>query len=384
MKRHHRSGFSIIETGMAIALVGIVTVSAITYLRSANRTAQIQMEIDYKATFEEGMKSSFESILDTFEPICSSITSDAQSKWGWGSSQCDATSPFPTYLAPEKIRYRIEFSSLSAQNKKALENDIVGAYSPYCTLDSVTNTQIDLRCPNLNNLTYDLGGGAVASAHTVATDIDPTAVPVTTITIMRREGDGTYSPQTHNISFLDVYEKRRQFSIEKMSAIQSVLKTYYNNQLSLEVANSPTTGLNSIDDEFVPWQWKSFGDNTSSVLGSICDTAGGNTCSNLNTDNIWRNSLSGDGLYMRRIVVNLLSGDFRLTTDGFGNQMTFYPFMSQCANNDITTCAVTAPPVPQKDYFNIMRPPYVSALYIDTFKDKTVVAPAYGRVYISY
>ena len=384
MIRNYRSGFSIIEVALSLMIISIVTIGVLKQLQSTNRAALIQKELDYKATVDNGMKISFEQILDSFEPICSNIASDASTKWGWGHNSCNNTSPFSTFVAPNILRYNIQFSSLSAQDRASLENAIVGAFAPYCTLKAKDNSKLDLQCVNLSAMQYDLGAGAVASAHTVGSDIDPSAVPVATITLQRHEGDGTVSSQNSDINFLDVYEKRRNFSLEKFNAIRNVMKTYYNTQLSLEVANAPSTGLNSTDDEFVPWQWKMFGDSTSSVLGSVCDLAGGNTCSNLNTNNIWRNSLSGIGLYMRRVTTNLFNGDVRLTIDGFGNQITLYPLMSQCGNNDISTCGTTAPAIPQKDYFNIMRPPYMSALYINTYKDKSVVAPPYGRAYVSY
>jgi len=379
-----RNGMTMIETGLSLAILSVVILTTFNYLRSTKRDVLIQREIDFRAVFGDGIKKSFEEILDAYEPICSSITSDAQTKWGWGHSQCDGTSPFPTYLASEQIRYNLELSSLSASEKLRLEDAIVGAFSPYCSLSSVGANNIDLRCPTMTNLVYDLGSGSVAAAHTLGQDIDPSIIPKATMTISRKEGDGSITTVDTNIPLLDLYQKRRQFSLEKFNLIRNIAKTYYNNQLSLEVANAPSTGLNSIDDEFVWWGWKMFGDNTSDVLGSICNTGGTDICSNLNTNNIWRSSLSGNGLYMRRLSQNMLNGDTRMSVDGFGNQVVFYPMMSQCANNDISTCSTTAPPVPQKGYYNIMRPPYVSVLYIDSFKDKTVVAPSYGRAYISY
>jgi len=382
--RSMRSGMTIIETAFSLMILIVVTGYAIKGLKSSNRGVQIQTEMDYKRTLESGMKSNLEQIIDIFEPICTNVNSDALSQWGWAHANCDLTSPFPTYLATEKLRYTIDFSSLSAQNSQSLQDFILSSLQPYCSLDSVTNSNMDLLCPNLSNLTYDLGLGSVASAHTLGSDINPLIVPVATVTLSRREGDGTINPQTYTYSFQSIFEKRRQITVEKFNTVRNVLKTYYNNQLSIEVANAPSTGLNSIDDEFVPWAWKAFGDNTSDVLGSICDTAGGNTCSNLDTDNIWRTNLSGDGLYIRRLSTNLFSGDLRMATDGFGNQVTFYPMMSQCSNSDVTTCTTTAPPVPQQNYYNIARPPYVSLLYIDTFKNVSSSAPSYGRTYISY
>jgi len=383
-RRSFRNGLSIFEVALSIVIVSVVSIGIIKQIKSATRTNQIQVEMDYKIMLENAMKMSFEQIIDMYEPVCSKITSDAQTKWGWGHNQCSGTSPFPIYVNPEKIRYNINLNSLSASNKQSLINNIESAYSPYCSVQSTTNTQINMLCPNLSGIVYNLGSGNVASAHTAGQDINPFNVPTATISVQRREGTGLFSTQTYKVSFMDVYEKRRNFSLEKFNVLRSSMKSFYDNQLAVEVANAPSTGLNSTDDEFIPWQWKMFGDKTSQVIGSVCNTAGGTTCSNLNTNNIWRSTVSGAGLYSRRLYNNLLSGDSRMAVDGFGNQIYIYPMMSQCANSDMSACNTVAPAVPQKNYFNILRPPYMSAIYISTYKNKTTVAPPYGRAYVSY
>lgn len=384
MKKQTRNGFTMVELTLVIMIFSVIAIAIAKQMQSTNRTAQIQKELDYRATVDTGMKKVFEQIIDSFEPICSNINSDTQTLWGWGHAQCSGTSPFPQYVAPEHLRYTINLTSLSATNRQSLINNIVAAFSPYCVLDTTNNTQVNLLCADMSNLTYDLGAGNVAAAHTVGIDIDPFNAPTATLSLRRREGDGTVSTQTNNISFLDVYQKRRSFSLEKFNVLRDTMKTFYNNQLTVEVANAPSTGLNSVNDEFVPWQWKIFGDDTAQVLGSVCNLGGGTTCANLNSDNIWRSSLSGIGLFMRRVSSNLLNGDTRMAVDGFGNQLILYPMLSQCANNDISTCGTVAPAIPQNDYFNVMRPPYMSVVYINTYKNKTVNAPAYGRKYIAY
>jgi hypothetical protein len=186
------------------------------------------------------------------------------------------------------------------------------------------------------------------------------------------------------MSYLSTFEKRRRISLEKFFSIRNTMRKYYGNRLATEVANAPDKGLNSIDDEFAPWFWMAFGDSKSDVLSAICDTGGGSKCDNLDTNNIWRSSVSGDALFMRRTIVNMMNGDYSLVVDGFGNKVNLFPLMSQCSNDDIDTCTTTAPAVAQEEYYNIMRPPYTSALYIDVFSDKTETAPDYGRIYISY
>jgi len=383
-RKMHRSGITIIETALSIAILGVLLGTAVTGTISTKRTMQLQKERDFFRTFENGTKTVMTQIVDSFSPVCSNITSDGQSSWGWSHASCSATSVFPTFLSNDKMRYTIDFGSLTAAEGNNLANSILNAFSPYCQLDSRTATEIDLLCPTIRDIKYDLGSGDIATAHAVGADIDPLVPPIVKLTVSRKDNDGAVRNQTFNFSFIDVYDVLRIKSIDKINHIKNILKTFQNTVMTVEVLNAPDKGLNSIDDEFVPWFWESFGDDPLQAVGAVCDKAGATKCGNLETDNIWRSTLSSAGLYPRKLSSNLLSGDMSFFVDGFGNQITYYPFMSQCTNNDISTCTVAAPVVAQDNYFNIMRPPYVSALYIDTYKDKTIDAPSYGRSYISF
>ena len=142
-----------------------------------------------------------------------------------------------------------------------------------------------------------------------------------------------------------------------------------------------------MDDEFVPWFWEVFGDNASpaTISSTVCVQAA-NSCGNLTTNNIWRSGISGNGLYLRRIVTNLMAGDIRYGVDGFNNQLKFYPFSKQCAGADYKTCAVTAPALPANNYITLTAnpPPFVSVFYVDGYGVKANTYPPYTRMYFSY
>ena len=342
-------------------------------------------EYDFYRTFESGLKHSFEQIIDTFEPVCSNITSDAQDKWGWGHSNCKNTSPLPIYANTSIIKYKLDLNNLTSAKANSLVNFIVQSFAPYCSLNKKTSSSLELFCPYTRNLQYDLGGGLVASAHTTGSDIDPNIVPSFTLTYRRLTSYGSgYEDQKFNGNFANVYAKRRNFTLEKFNTVRATLKKFYQQKLALEIENPPDTGLSSTSDEFVPWFWESFGDKKTDVWSKTCDLKGGDTCTNLDTSDIWRKNLNAGGLFWRRLKANLLSGETKYAIDGFGNEVRIYPILKQCTNNDITTCSVTSPPVPKIDYFNEYTPPYTTALFINTCKDKSVSALDYCRMYISY
>jgi len=379
-----RKGFTLIETALSLVIFSTMMIYVVNSIQNTNRELQVQKELEFYRVFERGTKNSFEQIIDAFSGICNNVSSDSQATWGWGHDQCSNTLLFPTFVSNDKIKYDLDLSSLSSSESTNLVNAIMHSFSPYCSLDKQTSTTLEMICPSVRGVDYDLGSGTIANPQTAGSDVDPLLPPDVMLTTAKNDQDGVERQHSYNFSFLDVYEKRRMISLQKFSKYKTMLKTFHNMKLSLEVANSPSTGLNSIDDEFVPWMWTVFGDDSSSVLGSLCDTSGGTSCTNLDTDDIWRSNLSGIALYSRRIIDNLNNGDLSITTDGFGNMLSFYPFMSQCSDADISSCSTTAPPLPQEDYYNQMRPPYASVLYIETYKNKTTSAPEYGRTYISY
>lgn len=404
----NKKGMTVIEVALAILIMGIVIGYAIKAMVTTNENLRMNKERHFAYTFDKAMKTSAALIMDAYEPVCSTISGDAVANWGWGHSSCNKTSPFPAYnsTGTEKIVYNLQLSNLSATASAALVSNIAQAYAPYCAVSSQTTTKLELRCANLRGLTYDIGGGPISAVQgtvdatgtmTANGDINPTLSPSYTITYNRvRENGNVTETSTYNGALSDFWVKRRNYSLEKLNKVSNYFKAFNYAVLTRELENTAPTGLNSTDDEFVPWFWEAFGDYvspTASAGNNNCTDVGG-TCTNLNTNNIWRSGNPSAALIWRRTVASLGQNDSSITIDGFGNEQRIIPIMSQCTAaagpNQLTTCTTTAPyngapAVPADSYFSgVSKPPYTSVIFSSTCANNAVAAPAYCRYLIAY
>jgi len=386
-----RKALSMLEMIFTIILIGIVYIAILKVSSTYSAEREVYSELNLYQNIDAAVKESFVNIIDTFEPVCSNIPSIASTRWGWGHNSCSTTSPLPVYSnagGNRQIDYKIQFSSLSATAATSLENKIVGSYLGVCILNTRNNTQLLLDCPRILNVTYSTGGAFAATIHTLGTPLDPVNAPTIKITYDRISPIGTIAagtpPPEYDFSLTDIYSLRTGYSLTKMNTLKSSLQRFYNAELGREFNNFPAAGLHSMDDEFVPWFWKVFGDD-SALISSLCVVAGG-TCANLNSDNIWRSTFGAKGL-MKNVYDNLLASDSKYSVDGFGNQLNLYPFVSQCtgAGADFTTCTTTVPPLPQDNYISgTVRPPYSSVLYVQGYGARGVTTPQHTKMYLSY
>lgn len=387
-----RSGFAMLELVIGIALLGLLIASSVIGISSLNESARSQKEMNFYRDFDDGLKVSFELITDTFEPYCSSITTTTQSSWGWGHASCNTTSPLPVFSAAgtgDQIVFSIRWATLTAQQQTTLENSIVESFAPYCVEVSKGASNLVLRCGDLTGLQYNLGAGAVASAHTVGTDINPMTPPSYTISYRQVNArSGQANIVTHNGTFANLWQKRQNYSMEKLNTFSRGMKAFYNSKLITESQNTAPTGLNSVDDEFVPWQWESLGGTPASVSSTNCAVSGG-VCTNLTSPAIWQTTTPHRATIMRNTIANIFPGNAALSVDGFGNMLRLLPIASQCSNADLGICTDTAlpgaPSTPADNYYSgSLKPPYTSVLFIDACKNTSVTRPNYCRNFIAY
>ncbi|MBD3822927.1 MAG: hypothetical protein IE916_00260 [Epsilonproteobacteria bacterium] len=386
-----RKGFSLLELGISLILIALLYIGVIRGMNSAKESRQAEAEfVDYDE-MERGVKQSFVAILDAFEPICSDIPADTTLSWGWQHNDCKMTSPYPVYSDAgndRKITYSIQFNSLTAAEQGQLENTIIENYNGVCSRITKTATALELRCPKILDVLYSTGGAYTRTgAHVANTDIDPRLPPSVRINYDRRSTTGTFSAvSNYEFTMNNVFDYRRRFSHTKINRIKDTLKSFHETKLLTEFNAPPPGALHSMDDEFVPWFWEAFGDDAAQVTAANCAIAGG-SCTNLNTDNIWRTTdINRRALYWRRMVQNLFMGDTSVTVDGFGNGLFFVPFMSQCINNNIDSCVIVAPTLPQDNFITAgnVRPPHTSVIYSSNFNLKDTAAPTDGRTYFTY
>jgi len=380
-----RPAFTLVEIALVLTIMGVVFVALIQVIQSAKEDTRTMAELTYYESFNTGAEQSFVSIVDAFEPICSVMT-DATNRWGWGHASCSTTSPVPTFVATGLIKYNIQWTSLTAPARITLRTGILDSFRGACTLSAVGAADITLLCPNLTNLTNTV-------PHTLSTPVDPVNPPSFSLSYRRISEIGLANTvENYNFSLNDVYSYRRRYSMKKMNTVARALKRYYDAQILSEIENAPVNpfggGLHSMDDEFIPWHWKAFGDNVATVMTTRCvrNANAVGICGNIVGNNGFRTGLSGRGLFMNRVITNLLGGQRQFALDGLGNQVNLYPVMSQCAANDISTCATAVPTTPRNDYVTSggTPPPHSSMLWVEGQNMINVSVPAYARTFISY
>jgi len=394
----NRKAFTMVEMTLVMIVIGILGLGLLKGLKTFKANQEVREQISSLRTMETGMKSSFIDILDAYEPAITASVADGSSNWGWAVN-FRRTSPLPVANIIGGIGYldyRVEVGGISAPLRTNLISKIASNFRGACfpKTAGVPAGTVRLMCPRLKSLVYDVGT-AIGSpvGHSLGTSLNSLNIPVVHIgydkvNILKRLSRKTLS--VYDFSMSEVYQARRNLSVRKIATIRGAMEVFVNATLTRELANPRNSdgsgGLNSMDDQFVPWGWKMFGNSTLQVRTSICNKASGNTtpCSNLSTNNIWRSGASAKGLYIRRVVNNFLSGDSGFFVDGFNNPIFIYPFANSCAGSDYFACGIIPPPVPTDNYLNIGRPPFVSVIYTPDFSSKNTIAEDFGRVLVGY
>jgi len=384
-----KKAFTIIEVMMVLVITGVTMLGFIKVVQNYKEDRGYAEERAFNTIISNGINTSFLDIIEAFQGSASSFI-DSSANWGW--SLLKDTSAFPIYSTSNglpTLLFRLDEGLLSASKLAELQGKIASNFNGACTRvsDPQMNGNVALMCPKLRNLIYDVGGTSLTTPQNVGAVINPSLIPIVKVSFLRDYPTNRKAPtvETYTFNMSDVYLNRRNYSMRRITTIKTAMENFHNRAITKEIANSSTGGgLNSMDDIFVPWMWKIFGDNATKI-DTLCNKTG-TSCSNLNTNEIWRNSVSNKGLLTRRVFTNLLGGDSSYAIDGFNNPIFILPFMSDCptGTNDLTACPINVPSVPSDNYLTIGNPPFITAIYTPSFRDKTIDAPDYGRVYLSY
>lgn len=371
MKRGLEKGFTLIELALGLAVLSIVTLATVRFIFSVKRdTAQAQER--YKVlTLQRAIKNSFNEIVSMVENRCYP-ENDGYSplSWGYRHPSCQNTSPLPYLSGQGVLRYDVNL------NDPSLLNRIVSNFSGVCVLQRTDNqTFIELFCPDLISLTYD----GVRRFHTPNTPFPTDRSPSVEVQVRRQ---GFSNPISYAFSLDDLFQERRSYSLKKFQDLMERLRSESQYLSNAEFNNPPPSGLPSGDDVLVPYFWKVFSDDYARAKNTSCNTGGGNTC--LNYDNtVWRRGTLSQTVAIRRVIQNLMNGEVKYYTDGFGNAVSLIPFISQCGN-DLQTCQASAPPVPSKYYLPNPTPPFVSVLYNEFARDKNASTNLWNRYYVTH
>jgi len=397
-KQSKRSAFTLVETVFAITLFTIASLGIMRMIESQKMDKGQQDKYLYFNKFDYGVNKTFLDILNAIEEASPAYVVESDTVWGMRGDEFKNTSVLPRLTGGgtsndfKTLYYDIDKANLSSRNYKTLVNNILSNFSGICSLKTQrTDGDLELNCGgNIRSLKYEVNGNTYLDSNTwiKGKNINPKHVPKVTL-IYRDVHIISHAVNTVNYDFsLDkVYALRQEISASKFNTIRNALIAFSNAKMTKETLNSPPYGLNSTDDTFVPYFWEAFS-SPSLPLDLKCSLAGGTTCSNLST--YWQ-SMGGSAnsaLAIMRVVKNLLSNDKSLLVDGFNNEIFIYPLLKSCALNNIASCTISSPPLPQNEYFKLgtmtTTAPYVSAIFIAPFSDKSISAPQYGRMLIAY
>jgi len=367
-----KRGFTLIELALGLALLSIVTLATLRFIFSVKADTQQAQERYKVLTLQKAIKTTFNEIVSTVENSCYP-ESDAYSplSWGYRHPRCQNTSPLPYVPSQSVLRYDVNLA-----NDPSLLNRIVASYSGACVLQRTDNqTFIELFCPDLISLTYD----GSQRFHAPNTPFPTDSSPSVEVQIRRQ---GFSNPITYTFSLDDLFQERRSYSLKKFQDLMERLRTESQYLSNAEFNNPPPTGLPSGDDVLVPYFWKVFSDDYARARNTLCNTGGGNLC--VNYDGVvWRSGNLSQTVAIRRVIQNLMGGEVKYYTDGFGNAVSLIPFVSQCVAN-LQTCQASSPPVPQKFYSPNPTPPFVSVLYNEFGRNKNASTSLWNRYYVTH
>jgi len=367
-----KRGFSLVEISLGLAILSIITLTILRLISTIKQdTAQAQERYQV-LTLQKAIKNSFLEVVSMVENSCYP-ENDGYSplSWGYRHPRCQNTSPLPYMPSQGVLRYDVNLS-----NDPRLLNRIVSNYSGVCVLQRTDNqTFVELFCPNLLSLTYDTNARFHSPNNPFPTNTAPTV-----IVNVRREGFS--NPIRYTFSLDDLFQERRNYSLKKFQDLMERLRTESQYLSHEEFNNPPPRGLPSGDDVLVSYFWKVFSDDYNRAKNTLCDTAGGNVCVNYDAV-VWRRGILSQTVAIRRAVQNLMNGEVKYFTDGFGNAVSLIPFVSQCGN-DLSTCQAFSPPVPQKFYSPNPTPPFVSVLYNEFGRDKNASTNLWNRYYVTH
>lgn len=394
----NQPAFTMIELVFVVMIIGVMSLGLYKMVKNFTEDEEYREERFFLQTVETGIKSSFLDIIDGYEGGVTNSVVDSSSNWGWETT-LSSTSPLPVSSVGvgglNYIDYKLQTGILTATEYSVLQAKIVSNFRGSCSLDGSSGVgTLRLFCPRLSSLRYDFGAtlGAV-TPHVLGNPLNPFDVPVVHVNYISTEITTKGAPRVsrvYDFSLNDVYQAKRNLSIRKIKTIRTAMESFVNATLSRELSNARRVdgsgGLNSGDDVFVPWVWKIFGDNSSQVRTTMCVKPAGaiTSCTNMNSNNIWRSSVGQKGIYSRRVVNNLLGGDRGFLVDGFNNPIFIYPLASSCSTLDYSLCPIVAPSLPTDNYLTLGNPPFVSVIYTPSFSSKNVSIEDYGRVLVAY
>ena len=389
-----------LELSLVIIVGGVIFLGLYKVVKNQAEDNEFAEERAFTQAMNSGIQNSFLDIIEAYRTRASTAL-DGVANWGWTNSP--NTSPFPISLTVGGLAYldyRLDTIGIPANELANLRGEIASNFNGACSLDAPQpNGKVRLFCPKLVRISYNIGTLTnTANAHVLGQQINPINTPTVNVVYNRRNRDFPAGsavpllPQTYTFSMDEVYANRRNVSLRRLNTIRTAMEGFHNKTLMREIANrslsSGAGGLNSINDEFVPWIWKALGDNPALANSLNCvKTVAGGACTNFASSDVWKTSGLSRSVFTNRIIKNLLGGDRSFAVDGFNNPIFIYMLNHQCPVGvaNLILCPIgVIPATPSDNYINVGTPPYISVIFIPTANFRNVVYPDYARMYVSY
>ena len=425
---HYRNnkGFSLIEMSLSLVIMSVLLAAVFKLYNTYSMQTTVAQQSYNITSLGTQIEYNAKLILDAAMLECTNITTaTANDGWGWRSSLCQNTSPFPTYtIATNLLTYNIDTANFANT-----VNTIIANIGPYCSYGGQNATQVTFNCSNLaiTGIQYQTtssgpGGTATpasntsadtvnifATPHTNATNADflnlldfPSAMFIQYTETLTNTG-ATISHYdminaTTNIpnkaytqNFTDLYLDRMKKTRDNLLTLDAALRGFAISSMTSEFENVPPNGLASKDVFFVPWIWEVLAATQANSL-TLCNNA--TTCSAILSGAQWATAAQTTSFadVWLLITQNIMSSNLVYAIDAFGDPLRIIPISNGCTGN-VSACVPTTntPPAPQGTYLTALttasftpRPPYTSLIVSPLCTANGITYPDFCRWTVVY
>lgn len=288
--------------------------------------------INRSVFFEEALKGSFLSIIDTVRNNCND---------GYNSLLCSNTTPLPTFSNNGNDLTLTYTINSSLPDRSTLSNKIIKLYDKANCSGNDDGTIITITCRNTNIL-----------SEIVPTQIlDLSVIPLYQFKFGFLGKAGAFIWLGKDISFQDIYSNRLEQNKALFLQIAETLKEYHLRR-RIEEANNTCRlggGLHSTDDTYIPWVMQGY----TADINALCNTSTDTVCS---CTNITWDTVNQANRATQIGLINVLSGGGIKLVDYFGNQINVFAIVDE-------TDVPYNPPNPAPAYTD--KPPYTGLIRLD-------------------
>jgi len=315
-----KKGFVTAELLIFLTVISLMTPVIMQMLKTAKDTSANRIT-----------KARIEAISKSFERVfMENLKYVNQNCYGWTDAQCNNLTATPVVRDATTLTYNTQ-DSLSIN---ALLN--VG-----CSVSGAT--------PTFNVKCYDGQGKLMkfvgANLHIANTEY---VAPYNGLNPQIKITTTLLKPVIVNV---DTFINNALINSEqKIDTIANAIKTYVRQKRIAELGNTcgtintaqnPSGGLDSIDDAVIPFVWGAVSSNPATLCSGAENALSGCGCSSFGNNGNWEQSANfcviNSNAKMNRFLVNMGLGSI-YQTDGLGNPITLVPL------SDSTGSAVTCPP----------------------------------------